>query len=397
MSAQPIQFLNRRTGRIETEQVFGEGWLRFAYGNPVGRLSVWLLARRAVFSQWFGRRMSKPASALRILPFITQYNLDVEEFAKSPFDYKTFNEFFYRALRQEARPITPGDEIAVFPADGRHLGFANVDTAEGFYVKGAKFTFAELFGSAEAARPFAGGSMLISRLCPVDYHRFHFPIAGNAGEPRHIGGWLYSVSPIALRRRLRYLVENKRVITLIESPRFGRVAMIEVGATNVEFRWNVNIDSDPAMPRFETFYPGNSWVDSVSLDGYNWGTTQSWSSWLSFRDTFHAPLNRLLRLSTRPVHIDETGCPQDGGGDKAAWVRAMFEYVAGRPEVLTVTWFDFSSCGSTSAAGLSMKSTSPFSSAEAAVCGSGMILKISLSTFAWRPPAMPSGASARGT
>ena len=106
--------------------------------------------------------------------------LDVEEFAKSPFDYKTFNEFFYRALRPEARPITPGDEIGVFPADGRHLGFANVDTAEGFYVKGAKFTFAELFGSAEAARPFAGGSMLISRLCPVDYHRFHFPVGGLA-------------------------------------------------------------------------------------------------------------------------------------------------------------------------------------------------------------------------
>ena len=48
MSAEPIQFLNRRTGRIETEQVFGEGWLRFAYGNPAGRLSVWLLARRAI-------------------------------------------------------------------------------------------------------------------------------------------------------------------------------------------------------------------------------------------------------------------------------------------------------------------------------------------------------------
>ena len=99
MSAAPIEFFNRRTGRVETEQVFGEGWLRFAYENPVGRLSVWLIARRAVFSKWFGRRMSKPESALRVVPFITQYNLDVDEFAKSPFDYKTFNDFFYRALK----------------------------------------------------------------------------------------------------------------------------------------------------------------------------------------------------------------------------------------------------------------------------------------------------------
>jgi phosphatidylserine decarboxylase len=67
----------------------------------------------------------------------------------------------------------------------------------------------------------------------VDYHRFHFPVAGLPGEARLISGWLYSVSPVALRRNLRYLVENKRVVTLITSPQFGQVAMIEVGATNV--------------------------------------------------------------------------------------------------------------------------------------------------------------------
>jgi phosphatidylserine decarboxylase len=83
------------------------------------------------------------------------------------------------------------------------------------------------------ADKFAGGAMLISRLCPVDYHRFHFPVAGVPGEPRLINGWLYSVSPVALRKNIRYLVENKRVVTLVESPGFGTVAMIEVGATNV--------------------------------------------------------------------------------------------------------------------------------------------------------------------
>jgi phosphatidylserine decarboxylase len=233
MSAQPVRFFNRRTGHLETEQIFGERWLRLAYENPVGRGLVWLLARRALFSKWYGRKMNRRDSALQILPFIAAYDLDVDEFAKSPFDYKTFNEFFYRALRPEARPITPGDDVAVFPADGRHLGFANVDTAPGFYVKGATFTLAELFGSAEAARPFAGGAMLISRLCPVDYHRFHFPVAGTTSETRPIGGWLYSVSPIALRHNLRYLVENKRAVTLVDSPAFGTVAVIEVGATNV--------------------------------------------------------------------------------------------------------------------------------------------------------------------
>ena len=121
----------------------------------------------------------------------------------------------------------------MLPADGRHLAFPNVDAAEGFYVKGATFTLAELLGDAALAEKFAGGAMLISRLCPVDYHRFHFPVAGVPAEPRLINGWLYSVSPVALRRNIRYLVENKRVITLLRSPEFGTVAMIEVGATNV--------------------------------------------------------------------------------------------------------------------------------------------------------------------
>jgi phosphatidylserine decarboxylase len=75
--------------------------------------------------------------------------------------------------------------------------------------------------------------MLISRLCPSDYHRFHFPVAGVPSEARLVKGCLYSVSPIALRRNILYLVRNKRFVTLIESPEFGTVAMIEVGATNV--------------------------------------------------------------------------------------------------------------------------------------------------------------------
>jgi phosphatidylserine decarboxylase len=118
--------------------------------------------------------------------------------------------------------------------------FPEVDRAEGFYVKGAKFTLPELLGEAHlppeqqpVAAGFAGGAMLISRLAPPDYHRFHFPVDGRAGEPLLIPGWYYSVHPIALRHNLHYLVENRRMVTLVESPVFGRVAMIEIGATCV--------------------------------------------------------------------------------------------------------------------------------------------------------------------
>lgn len=240
MPAEPIRYFHRTKQVVETEEIYGGDWLRWTYETGLGKFALNALVKRAAVSRYYGWKMSQKGSAHRVLPFIVDYNLDVDEFAKKPYSFKTFNEFFYRALKPEARPIAAGDRVAVFPADGRHLAFPDVDAADGFYVKGMKFTLAELLGEdglPADQRPlsarFAGGAMLISRLCPVDYHRFHFPVAGTPDEPRLLNGWLYSVSPIALRRRLRYLVENKRAITLVESAEFGSVAVIEVGATNV--------------------------------------------------------------------------------------------------------------------------------------------------------------------
>ena len=231
MASEPVRYFDRARRELRTERIYGERWLRLAYGNPVGRLAVWLLVRRSFLSWWYGWKMNMRASSLRILPFIRDFDIDVDEFAKSAFDYKTFNEFFYRALKAGARPIADGGNVAVFPADGRHLVFPDADAADGFYVKGRKFSVRELVGEGEPEP--AGCGMVISRLCPSDYHRFHFPVDGVPSEARLIEGWLYSVNPIALRRNIRYLVENKRMLTVIDSPVFGRVVTVEVGATNV--------------------------------------------------------------------------------------------------------------------------------------------------------------------
>jgi phosphatidylserine decarboxylase len=234
-SAEPIRYFHRAKRTVETEAVYGEEWLRWTYESPLGRFALNAAVKRAALSRYYGWRMSRPDSVRRILPFIVDYGLNVDEFAKSPFVFKSFNDFFYRALKPGARPIAAegNDRVAVLPADGRHLAFQNVDGAEGFYAKGQRFDLASFLGDAELGRAFAGGSMLISRLCPVDYHRFHFPVSGTPAEARLVNGWLYSVSPIALRRNLAYLWENKRMITLVDSPVFGRVAVCEIGATMV--------------------------------------------------------------------------------------------------------------------------------------------------------------------
>lgn len=233
MHPDAIQYFNRYTRRVETEEIYGEGFLRWTYTHPFGLLSLHVVAKRPFFSRWYGWRMDRSASRTKVAPFIRDFRVDTGEFADSPESFRTFNEFFYRKLKPEARPIVGGARTAVFPADGRHLGFADVSHMEGIFVKGEIFNLGELLRDRELAEQFHRGAMVLSRLCPVDYHRFHFPVAGLATEPRLINGWLSSVSPIALRRNIRIFTENKRAITRIESPEFGTVLMLEVGATCV--------------------------------------------------------------------------------------------------------------------------------------------------------------------
>jgi phosphatidylserine decarboxylase len=232
-AAEPIQFFHRYTGRVETEAVYGEAWLRWTYGTLPGRLALHAVAKRAWFSRWYGRRMDRPASARRIAPFIAQFGLDPAEFADPPASFRTFNEFFFRRLRPGARPLHPDPRAIVFPADGRHLAVPDMDRATGFFVKGQRLDLRRLLGADGLATAFAGGTAVLSRLCPVDYHRFHFSVAGSAAKPRLINGPLFSVSPIALRRNLAILWENRRWLTLLETPALGRMAMLEIGATNV--------------------------------------------------------------------------------------------------------------------------------------------------------------------
>jgi len=226
-----IRFYNRYTEAMEAEQVYGEGFLQWAYGNPLGKLALHSFVKRPFFSKWYGWRMNQPSTKSKVLPFIHNYQMDAKEFADDPESYATFNEFFYRKLRPEARPISKTP--AVFPADGRHLGFPNIDEINGFFVKGQKFDLDALLDDTSLSEKFRGGTLVLSRLCPVDYHRYHFPVNGTPSKTKLINGPLYSVSPIALIRNLSYLWQNKRTITQIETSHMGTVLMMEIGATCV--------------------------------------------------------------------------------------------------------------------------------------------------------------------
>ncbi|MEN9654952.1 MAG: phosphatidylserine decarboxylase proenzyme [Chlamydiota bacterium] len=232
----PIQYVDRSTHRILTEEVYGHFALSLLYGDGLfsrifGFFLLPLLARFQWFSLLYGYLQKRPKSKDNIAPFIAQYKIDASEFAKADFD--SFNDFFTRKLKPSSRSVIEDPSRACLPADGRYLAYSAIDTSLPFLIKGQPFLLEAFLHNRVYARRFERGAMVIARLAPVDYHRFHFPFDGVPSKPKAIDGALYSVNPIALARRLSILWHNKRVITEIESEAFGTVLFVEVGATCV--------------------------------------------------------------------------------------------------------------------------------------------------------------------
>lgn len=184
-----------------------------------------------------GKKFDSPASVREIKPFIDFHQLDLSEVLLPLEEFKSFNEFFYRALKPGSRPCaSPNDpKIIVSPADCRSVVFNTVDTATRVWVKGRDFTVKRLLGSAypDDAKLYEGGALGIFRLAPQDYHRFHIPVDGVLDKPKLIKGEYYTVNPMAIRSALDVYGENVRIVCPIDSPTFGRVMVICIGAMMV--------------------------------------------------------------------------------------------------------------------------------------------------------------------
>ena len=184
-----------------------------------------------------GRRYDDPASASQIQDFINFHNLDMSEVFLPVEEFKTFNQFFYRALKPGARPCCAPDnpKIVVSPADCRSVVFNFIDDATRVWVKGREFSVERLLGDAypEHAHRYRNGAVGVFRLAPQDYHRFHIPVDGVAGTPKTIEGEYYTVNPMAIRSALDVYGENVRVLVPIDSVAHGLVMVVCVGAMMV--------------------------------------------------------------------------------------------------------------------------------------------------------------------
>ena len=112
------------------------------------------------------------------------------------------------------------------------------------------------------------------------------------------------------------------------------------GATNVQWVWSPNVPYWGSTP-LTGLYPGAGYVDTVALDGYNWGTAASWSSWTTPSALFGDGLSQLRNVAPgKPIIIAETASAE-AGGSKAAWNTALVSYLNGQTDITGFVWFDY--------------------------------------------------------
>ena len=207
---------------IETPEV-GAGAMRFAYENPVGRvLTKAILCRKLVsnlYAAWQKSRLSKG----KVRKFIVQYQIALDDCTAQ--DFPNFNAFFTRRRKSYVNQTAENELPAI--ADSK-LTALPIDENRVFTIKGVPYTAAELLENERLAAEYAGGTCLIFRLSPDDYHRYVYPDGGTQEKTVAIKGVLHSVNPIA--GSLGVYRRNARRYTLLHTEHFGDVVQMEVGA-----------------------------------------------------------------------------------------------------------------------------------------------------------------------
>ncbi len=237
------------TGKNEVEKVYGDSFIKFLYCSEAGKKLGGIFTNK-IFSKTYGAFQDLPSSHRKVKPFIEKFNIPIQDYEPgsrpsldSSDSYRSFNEFFIRKFKLGKRSfVSEANRMAAF-AEARYVGFDSVDEKSVYPVKGQYLKAKDLIGNDQIAKIFEGGPLLIARLCPVDYHRYHYPDNGKVVEHYPISGAFDSVNPLALKEKNQIFIKNERHISILQTENFGRLAYIEVGAICVgkivqTHRWN---------------------------------------------------------------------------------------------------------------------------------------------------------------
>lgn len=244
-----IKYYNRMNGQMEIEKVYGDWFIRFLYTSVAGQ-NIGAAFTNKYFSMAYGALQDLPSSSKKVRPFVEKFNINMDDYepgTRPSLDvrdsYRTFNEFFIRRFKLGKRSFVADPRHMPAFAEARYVGFEAIDDKRSYPVKGHYLKANELVGNEQVAKIFEGGPLLIARLCPVDYHRYHYPDSGKVIDNFRVSGAYDSVNPFALKYKNQIFIKNERHVSILQTENFGRLAYIEVGAICVgkivqSHRWN---------------------------------------------------------------------------------------------------------------------------------------------------------------
>ncbi len=183
---------------------------------------------------YFITRLRGPQVKPLIGWFVKRYGVDMSE-AEVPeiAYYQTFNEFFTRPLKWDARPIVTGKNMLACPCDGKVSQAGPIKAGAIFQAKGRAYTVFELLGGDKAmSTAFADGRFATLYLAPHNYHRIHMPLDATLQRMIHVPGQLFSVADWTVQEIPRLFARNERLACFFETAS-GPMAMVLVGAMNV--------------------------------------------------------------------------------------------------------------------------------------------------------------------
>lgn len=228
-----IKIYNRNSKKYDTENVAGGNYIKWCYESPIGKSFTELLIKKKLFSKIYGKYCDNNLSKNKISSFINDFDIDMSICKNNLNDFRNFNDFFIRELNDDARPIDMDTDKLISPGDGRLFAYTDISVNDLVQVKDITYSLAELIQDNDIANEYEGGVCLILRLCPTDYHRFHFVDYGTCEKTNFIPGNYYSVNPTALERVAKLYCQNKREWCIFHSDNFGDIIHVEVGATCV--------------------------------------------------------------------------------------------------------------------------------------------------------------------
>ncbi|MCD6252233.1 MAG: phosphatidylserine decarboxylase [Psychrobacter sp.] len=165
-----------------------------------------------------------------IRSFAKAYNVSLDEYERQSLNaYESFNDFFTRELKEDARPIDSTAEGIVSPADGIISQLGQIDDHKVFQAKGRYYDVGQLLADSEDGRYFADGSFATVYLAPSNYHRVHMPFAGTLTKTRYVPGTLFSVNTTTAANVPDLFARNERLVCMFDT-QYGKAAVVMVGA-----------------------------------------------------------------------------------------------------------------------------------------------------------------------